>query len=177
MEAFLRVVFDSLQRSPALTFSLCLSHGKCLPCKSEIRSEVVPACLTRCLRVSGFALCDFSSQLCHHWGYFECSFWGRKTPVQRDSLWVGAWKRYISPVLSGYLFHLVLVEGQRKPVWGAYLAKHGHRPCQHQHMTYIEFPDHPRGTVQGGSDGPFSEREAPQCGAQGQEPDGYIGCF
>lgn len=42
IETFLRDVFDSPQRSSALTFVPCLSQGKCLSCKSEIRSRVVP---------------------------------------------------------------------------------------------------------------------------------------
>ena len=59
MEIFLRDVFDSPQRSPALTFSLCLRQGKCFHCKSEIRSRVVPDCLTQYLH-NVYVLCDFS---------------------------------------------------------------------------------------------------------------------
>lgn len=85
MEAFLRDVSDALQRSPVLTFCLCLGHSKCLPCKSEIRSRVVPACLTRYLHVSGFDLGDFPCWPCRDWGYFELNFCGRKTPGKRGS--------------------------------------------------------------------------------------------
>lgn len=58
IETFLGDALDSPQRPSALTFSLCVGQGTC--CKRASRSRVVPACRTRYLQISVFALHDFS---------------------------------------------------------------------------------------------------------------------
>lgn len=82
MGTSLKDVFDSPQRSRALAFPFCLSQDKCLLCRSEIRSRVVPACFTKYLSASIFAPHNFSVWPCYGCSHPECSFCWQKTPRQ-----------------------------------------------------------------------------------------------
>lgn len=103
---FLRDVLDSLQRSSALTFPLCLHQGKCLPCKGEIRSRVVLACFTRCFHDSAFAFPEFSLRLCCSCSHMSAASAGERHPG-KGFTWVGVQKGHVSPTSSGCWFHLI----------------------------------------------------------------------
>lgn len=158
IETFLRGEFDSPQRSSALSFPLYLCQGKCLPCKSEIRSRVVPACLTRDFHVSVFALRDFALWPCHDCSCSERHFCPRKTPGQRDS---PEWEGHVFPVLSGYLFHPIPAEGQRNPAWRAFFVRHARRQCQQQQADVCVIPRSPEREGAGWSSWGHAQRGKP----------------